>query len=90
MEDVFSMMAEGLDGPFGITWDPEKQEEFLKKCGYRILTRHNDELGFDYSIAVKPDADVIEDEGFDNIGATFNDVVQDIILEKLLEWKKKS
>lgn len=74
--------------PFGILWYDENMEEFLKKLGYKIITRKDPETDREYNIAVKPNDPSISDEGYSNVRDVFDNEVQKILLGWLLKISK--
>jgi hypothetical protein len=72
-----------LPKPFGIPWKTEQMVKFLKKRGYRIITKFDEEAEEEYYVAVKPHENLIPEDG--NIIETFVGEVQEI----LLKWLEK-
>lgn len=68
--------------PFGMIWEDDKMMDFLKKRGYSILKR-TDDNGDTYEVAIKNGEKTIPD--YDNICETFEDEVQDILINWLLK-----
>ena len=73
--------------PFGVVWSLDKIEEFLTKRGYLVITRYTDD-DEEYKYAVKPDEDLIPDNGKSNIMETFRQEVEGIMFNWLLKIAK--
>lgn len=73
--------------PFGIIWNSEKMEDFLKFKGYKILKRVDEITGKPMNIAIKPEAKFIPNEK-SNILELFELEVQDTILNWLKSISK--
>lgn len=79
------MSLAGLPKPFGLPWKRDKIIKFLEERGYTIIERTTagiDGIGENYSVAVKPDDEYIPQK--DNLLDTFQDEVQDILINWLL------
>ena len=72
--------------PFGMTWPSDKMIEFLKKRGYKIFERWDDDEEEEIHVAVKPNEQKLP--GNNNILETFVNEVQDIILNWLSKLDK--
>jgi hypothetical protein len=69
--------------PFGMNWTNDIMSDFLKKRGYRVITRHDTKSNKDYQVAVKPGDKVISGDGHSNLEKAFEEEVQ-LILSKWL------
>lgn len=72
--------------PFGMTWGREQMEDFLKKRGYKIISRYSEARGSNYPYVLREDDDLIpKNDGKSNIVEVFSDEIRDIILSWLLK-----
>ena len=79
--EIMSAITSGK--PFGMTWNNDIKEDFLRKKGYIILSRVSDS-GEDYKVAVKPDEQLINDDGVCNFEKVFELEIQKILSKWLL------
>lgn len=80
-EMIISAILSGK--PFGMNWTSDIMSDFLKKRGYRVITRHDNKSNKDYQVAVKPGDKVISGDGHSNLEKAFEEEVQ-LILSKWL------
>ncbi len=71
--------------PFGMNFESDKIEEFLKARGYKIIEKYNEDLGDSIRVAIKSDQSHISGDVSDNIRTVFSREVQDILLGWLLK-----
>lgn len=76
-----------LPKPFGMLWKSDKIIRFLKGRGYRIISRVDPETDEEYSVAVKPEEQVVPDT--DNLSSTFSEEVQELLVDWMLSLKKE-
>lgn len=72
-----------LSRPFGILWDNDKMENFLKKRGYKIIEKHfsdPDRKSETYKIAIKSGSIKMPTDEVSNIREVFDSELQDVIL----------
>jgi len=82
---LISMIAMAMaPKPFGMAWNDEPIEAFLKYKGYRIIDRKNSS-GDDICIAVKKDADSIPDIDSTNVLDIFSHEMQMSIVNFLIK-----
>lgn len=74
--------------PFGMNFESDKIEGFLKARGYKIVERYNEDLGDNIRVAIKSDSTHISGDMSDNIRTVFSREVQDILLGWLLKIGK--
>ena len=77
-----------MDKPFGMIWMRDRQLEFLKKLGYKIIEVDNDLTEFPTQIAVKSDSDVIPNFDKSNIDEVFSYELQGILIDWLISLKQ--
>lgn len=74
-----------MSKPFGMNWSFDKMKGFLKKRGYKIITRYSDSREIEYEVAIKPKSSFIPEDDFSNIKDVFESEVQDLLLNWLLK-----
>ena len=73
--------------PFGLFWKKEKMVRFLKNRGWKVAERFDDDEKVYYQVAYKAGDRNLPEE--DNIIDTFEEEVQDSIIELLTNGNKK-
>lgn len=87
-EEMLSNLMYGmtmLPRPFGILWDFEYMEDYLKFKGYKIIERTDEESEKTCKMAVKPGDKYIPD--YDR-GTNILEVFTDELQKTLLKWLK--
>ena len=83
-EIMYHMLA--LPKPFGILWDFDKMEDFLKFKGYKIIERTDEESGRTCKMAIKPGDKYIPDF---SKGTNILDIFTDEVQDSIINWLKK-
>ena len=83
-EIMYHMFA--LPKPFGILWDFDKMEDFLKFKGYKIIERTDEETGRTCKMAIKPGDKYIPDF---SKGTNILDIFTDEVQNSIISWLKK-
>ena len=78
------MKAALISKPFGIMWDEEYIIKFLKKLGYKIVERIDEDTNDIYPVPVKPGTEVIPEKR-NELRRVFDMEIQKVLLKFLFK-----